>query len=284
MGVRVSYAPNAARPFSCHPALQDGCGCHACCPKPDPPRRVLVNRKSLGTPPVTSAAFLTKFQGRDAAMDNFASASFKSIIGGIAFALAALTSLEATGQPSSPLSVPASQLVAAARAQVGVTTIYDPAFVKLSYPGGDLPRERGVCTDVIVRAYRDAFGIDLQQLVHADMLANFASYPPKWGLRAPDTSIDHRRVLNLKVFFSRKAQQLPVSRSPVDYAPGDLVIQELPGGLPHIAIVSDTRSQDGTRPLVIHNIGQGTRIEDTLFAYRITGHFRFGPLAKEMAN
>ena len=152
--------------------------------------------------------------------------------------------MEATGeQPSRPLSVPASQLVAAARAQVGITTIYDPAFVKLAYPGGDLPRERGVCTDVIVRAYRDAFRIDLQQLVHADMLATFASYPPMWGLRAPDTSIDHRRVLNLKVFFSRKGRQLRVSRSPVDYAPGDLVTQELPGGLPHIAIVSDTRSR-----------------------------------------
>jgi len=218
-------------------------------------------------------------------MDNIASALLKSIIGGIGFALAVLTSMPATGeQPSRPLPVPASQLVAAARAQVGVTTIYDPAFVKLAYPGGDLPRERGVCTDVIVRAYRDAFGIDLQQLVHADMLASFASYPPKWGLRGPDTSIDHRRVLNLNVFFSRKGQQLPISRSPVDYAPGDLVTQELPGGLPHIAIVSDTRSQDGTRPLVIHNIGQGTRVEDTLFAYRITGHFRFGPLANEMGN
>jgi len=237
------------------------------------------------TPAMLPAAFLTKLHVSDAAMDNFTGASLKSILGGIGFALAALTSMEATGeQPSRPLSVPASQLVAAARAQVGITTIYDPAFVKLAYPGGDLTRERGVCTDVIVRAYRDAFRIDLQQLVHADMLASFASYPPMWGLRAPDTSIDHRRVLNLKVFFSRKGRQLPVSRSPVDYAPGDLVTQELPGGLPHIAIVSDTRSQDGTRPLIIHNIGQGTRIEDTLFAYRITGHFRFGPLANEMDN
>jgi uncharacterized protein len=218
-------------------------------------------------------------------MHSLASASLKSIIGGIGFALAALVSMAATGeQPSPPLSAPASQLVAAARAQVGITTIYDPAFVKLAYPGGDLPRERGVCTDVIVRAYRDAFGIDLQKLVHADMLASFASYPPMWGLRAPDTSIDHRRVPNLKVFFGRKGRQLPISRSALDYTPGDLVTQELPGGLQHIAIVSDARSQDGTRPLVIHNIGQGTKVEDTLFAYRITGHFRFGPLATEMAN
>ena len=217
-------------------------------------------------------------------MGNFASASLKSIIGGIGLALAVLVSTEATGEQPLPLSAPASQLVAAARAQIGITTIYDPAFVKLAYPGGDPPRERGVCTDVIVRAYRDAFGIDLQQLVHADMLASFVSYPPMWGLRSPDVSIDHRRVLNLKVFFARKGRQLPISRSPVDYAPGDLVTQELPGGLHHIAIVSDARSPDGTRPLVIHNIGQGTRVDDTLFAYRITGHFRFGPLAKEMAN
>src|SRR5215470_4593545 len=218
-------------------------------------------------------------------MGNAVGTPVKVAIGLIGVALVALVSAEAMGeQPAAPAPLPALRLIAAARAQVGVTTIYDPAFVKLAYPGGDLSPERGVCTDVIVRAYRDAFGIDLQQLVHADMLASFASYPLMWGLRAPDTSIDHRRVLNLNVFFSRKGQQLPVSRSPVDYAPGDLVTQELPGGLAHIAIVSDTRSEDGTRPLVIHNIGQGTRVEDTLFAYRITGHFRFGPLANETGN
>jgi uncharacterized protein YijF (DUF1287 family) len=133
-----------------------------------------------------------------------------------------------------------------------------------------------------VRAYRDAFGIDLQQLVHADMLTSFASYPPMWGLRVPDTSIDHRRVPNLRVFFGRKGRELPISSSPGDYAPGDLVTQELPGGVPHIALVGEARSQDGARPLVIHNIGQGTRVEDTLFVYRITGHFRFGPLANAM--
>src|SRR5215471_3657697 len=218
-------------------------------------------------------------------MDNIASALLKSIIGGIGFALVALTSMAETGgQPSRSLPVPASQLVAAARAQVGVTTIYDPTFVKLAYPGGDLPPERGVCTDVIVRAYRDAFAVDLQQLVHEDMLASFKSYPTVWGLRAPDASIDHRRVLNLKVFFRRKGRELPLSRSPIDYAPGDLVTQELPGGLPHIVVVSDTWSQDGVRPLVIHNIGQGTRIEDTLFVYRITGHYRYGPLADELGH
>ena len=172
-------------------------------------------------------------------------------------------------------ALPAERLITAARTQVGVTTIYDPTFVKLAYPGGDLPRERGVCTDVIVRAYRDAFGIDLQQRMHEDMLASFTSYPHMWGLRAPDASIDHRRVLNLKVFFGRKGRELPISRSADDYAPG---------GLPHIVIVSDTRSQDGARPLVIHNIGQDTRIEDTLFVCRITGHYRFGPLADEVKD
>jgi uncharacterized protein YijF (DUF1287 family) len=174
------------------------------------------------------------------------------------------------GQPTAPTSRPAKQLIGAALAQVGITTIYDPTFVKLAYPGGDLPRERGVCTDVIVRAYRDAFGIDFQQLVHVDMLASFKSYPHEWGLRAPDASIDHRRVLNLKVFFKRKGRELAISRSAVDYAPGDLVTQELPGGLPHIVIVSDARSQDGARPLVIHNIGQGTKAE--VFDCPITGH------------
>jgi uncharacterized protein YijF (DUF1287 family) len=203
----------------------------------------------------------------------------------IGVAVLALVSTEAMSErPAAPPSLAAERLIAAARAQVGVTTIYDPTFVKLAYPGGDLPPERGVCTDVIVRAYRDAFGIDLQKLVHEDMLANFKSYPTVWGLKAPDASIDHRRVLNLKVFFRRKGRELSVSRFPVDYAPGDLVTQELPGGLPHIVVVSDARSQDGARPLVIHNIGQGTKIEDTLFVYRITGHYRYGPLAAALEN
>jgi uncharacterized protein len=213
-------------------------------------------------------------------MGNAVGTAVKAIVKMIGAALVALVWTEAMGERlSAPLSLPTERLIAAARAQVGVTTIYDPTFVKLAYPGGDLPRERGVCTDVIVRAYRDAFGIDLQQLVHEDMLASFKSYPAAWGLKAPDASIDHRRVLNLKVFFNRKGREFPVSRSPVDYAPGDLVTQELPGGLPHIVVVSDARSQDGVRPLVIHNIGQGTKIEDTLFVYRITGHYRYGPLA-----
>ena len=216
-------------------------------------------------------------------MGNAVSTPLKAIIRMIGVALVALVSTQAMGErPAAPASLPAERLIGAARSQVGVTTIYDPKFVKLAYPGGDLPPERGVCTDVIVRAYRDAFGIDLQRLVHEDMLASFKSYPALWGLKAPDASIDHRRVLNLKVFFRRKGRELPVSPSPLDYAPGDLVTQELFGGLAHIVIVSDVRSEDGARPLVIHNIGQGTKIEDTLFVYRITGHYRYGPLVDEV--
>jgi uncharacterized protein len=214
-------------------------------------------------------------------MGNFVGTAISAIVTGIALSLT-LVWPEARGeQPFSPPSRAAERLIAAAQTQVGITIVYDPAFVPLAYPGGDVPRERGVCTDVIVRAYRDAFGIDLQQLVHVDMLANFTSYPTVWGLRAPDASIDHRRVLNLRVFLRRKGRELAVSSSAADYAPGDLATQELPGGLPHIVIVSDARSQDGARPLVIHNIGQGTKVEDALFVYRITGHFRFGPLADE---
>jgi uncharacterized protein len=214
-------------------------------------------------------------------MGNFVGTAISAIVTGIVLSLA-LVWPEARGeQLFSPPSRAAERLIAAAQAQVGITIVYDPAFVPLAYPGGDVPRERGVCTDVIVRAYRDAFGIDLQQLVHMDMLANFMSYPTVWGLKAPDASIDHRRVLNLKVFLRRKGRELAVSSSAADYAPGDLAAQELPGGLPHIVIVSDARSKDGARPLVIHNIGQGTKVEDTLFVYRITGHFRFGPLADE---
>lgn len=205
-----------------------------------------------------------------------------SAAAGVILLLLAALAGDASAQQAAPgATAAATKLVAAARAQVGVTTIYDPAFVKLGFPGGDLGRERGVCTDVVIRAYRDAFGLDLQRLVNEDMRAHFASYPTTWGLKAPDPSIDHRRVLNLRVFFKRKGRELPATAKPGDYRPGDLVTQLLPGNLPHIAVVSDLRSPDGERPLVVHNIGAGTRVEDTLLAYRITGHYRFGPTAAE---
>lgn len=167
--------------------------------------------------------------------------------------------------------------VAAARTQVGVTVRYDPAYVRLPYPGGDVPEDRGVCTDVVIRALR-AEGLDLQKAVHEDMRAHFAAYPNRWGLRAPDRNIDHRRVPNLQVWFERQGWSLPVPQRALaqrasDYRPGDLVTWMLPGHLPHIGIVSDRRSADGT-PLILHNIGRGTQEEDILFAYRMTGHYR----------
>ena len=176
---------------------------------------------------------------------------------------------------------PASaRLLAAAEAQIGVTTVYDGAYARLAYPGGDVARERGVCTDVVIRAYRGAFGLDLQRLVHEDMARAFSAYPRRWGMGRPDPNIDHRRVPNLQVFFRRHGRALPVSADPADYAPGDLVTQMLPGNLPHIAIVSTERSADGKRPLVVHNVGAGAKREDTLFAWPITGRYRFGLPAK----
>ncbi|NJM51473.1 MAG: DUF1287 domain-containing protein [Sphingomonadales bacterium] len=168
----------------------------------------------------------------------------------------------------------AAQLITAARGQIGVTTTYDPAYTGLSYPGGDVPRGKGVCTDVVIRAYRDAFAIDLQKLVHEDMKANFALYPKIWGLRGTDRNIDHRRVPNLRVFLNRQGAKLPISRDAKDWQPGDLFTSMVGGRLPHIGIVSDRRAGNGN-PLVIHNIGGGTQEEDILFAHELNGHFRW---------
>jgi uncharacterized protein YijF (DUF1287 family) len=169
-------------------------------------------------------------------------------------------------------------LVNAARQQVGVTLVYDGSYRALRYPGGDVPIERGVCTDVIVRALRVARSLDLQKLVHEDMRAHFQDYPSRrrWGLARPDANIDHRRVPNLMTWFERAGYARPVSAQAADYLPGDLVTWDLGGGIPHIGIVSDRRSVTGT-PLVIHNIGAGAREEDILFRYAITGHYRPPP-------
>ncbi len=166
-------------------------------------------------------------------------------------------------------------LIAAGLAQIGVTTVYDPAYVTLAYPGGDVAVERGVCTDVIIRAYRSGLGLDLQKLVHEDMLSDFAAYPQTWGLARPDSNIDHRRVPNLQTFFARQGASLPVTGKASDFRPGDIITQMLPGNLPHIALLSHFASPDGNRPLCIHNIGAGARLEDILLAYRVTGHYRF---------
>ena len=166
-------------------------------------------------------------------------------------------------------------LVDASRQQIGVTLSYDPAYRRLDYPGGDVPIDRGVCTDVLIRAYR-AVGVDLQQLVHEDMRGHFAAYPNNWGLNRPDRNIDHRRVPNLARFFSRQGQQLPLTGD--DYQPGDLLTWRLPSGVPHIGIVSDRKASDGT-PLIVHNIGAGTREENMLHDYTLTGHYRYRPEA-----
>lgn len=191
--------------------------------------------------------------------------------------------LAADLQPSSASAAPplaaepwAEKLIDAAQAQIGVTTRYDPAYVRLAYPMGDVPEDRGVCTDVIIRAYRSAFGVDLQQRVHEDMRAAFADYPKIWGLARPDSNIDHRRVPNLERFLDRRKSALPVTEVATDYRPGDLITQRLPGNLPHIAIVSRSPGPAG-HPLVVHNIGGGARLEDTLFGFPIVGHFRLPP-------
>lgn len=167
----------------------------------------------------------------------------------------------------------ATRLIAAARRQVGVTLTYDSAYSKLAFPGGDVPRERGVCTDVLVRAYRDALGKDLQLLVNQDMHAAFSVYPHKWGLRGPDRNIDHRRVPNLQTWFSRHHAQLPLPATPSGWQPGDIFVCLIQGFIPHIGIVSDRRGPNGW--LVIHNIGAGAREEDMLFAWPPGARYRW---------
>lgn len=164
-------------------------------------------------------------------------------------------------------------LVAAAKKQIGVTVDYDGRYEKIAYPNGDVPRSRGVCTDVLIRAYRE-LGVDLQVLVHQDMRRAWPAYPKLWGLRSPDSNIDHRRVPNLAAFFTRHGESLPIRQTPQHFLPGDIVTWRLASGLPHIGIVSDQIGPSG-RPLVIHNIGQGTQLEDRLFEYTITGHYRY---------
>jgi hypothetical protein len=168
-------------------------------------------------------------------------------------------------------------LVNAARSQIGVTLTYDPAYQRLAYPNGDVPIERGVCTDVVVRAYRK-LGADLQVLVHQDLKKAWGAYPhqSRWQLKAPDRNIDHRRVPNLATYFARHGTAVHPSKEKKNYRPGDVVTWNLSHGLTHIGIVSDKQSGDGV-PLIIHNIGSGAREEDILFEYPITGHYRWRP-------
>lgn len=151
---------------------------------------------------------------------------------------------------------------------------YDPHYFAIKYPNGDVPKDKGVCTDVIIRSYR-RLGIDLQKEVHEDMKRNFSKYPKKWGLKKPDTNIDHRRVPNLEVFFARKGSKLPISQNPANYRAGDLVTWMINNKLPHIGIVTARKSRDGKRNLIVHNVGGGQVLEDCLFSYTIAGHFRY---------
>ena len=164
-----------------------------------------------------------------------------------------------------------ARTVAAARQQIGVTTGYDAQYHILAYPGGDVPMNTGVCTDVVTRALREQ-GVDLQQAVHEDMKRHFAEYPHQWGLKAPDPNIDHRRVPNLMTYFRRQGWERPITAQSSDYQPGDVVTWNLGGGITHIGIVSDAAGR--TAPAVIHNIGEGTREEDVLFAFKLIGHYR----------
>ncbi|RYZ54613.1 MAG: DUF1287 domain-containing protein [Sphingobacteriales bacterium] len=168
----------------------------------------------------------------------------------------------------------ATKLAEAARKLTLQHVTYEPAYFTIKYPGGDVPSNKGVCTDVVIRAYR-AVGIDLQKEVHEDMSAHFSEYPKKWGLRSTDRNIDHRRVPNLMVFFSRNGAALPVTIKAADYLPGDVVAWDLGNGLTHIGIVSKLLSQDGKRLLIVHNIGAGQMLEDCLFRFRIIGHYRY---------
>ena len=172
----------------------------------------------------------------------------------------------------------ADNLVDAALYRTTQEVRYDGRYISIPYPNGDVPANIGVCTDVLVRSYR-ALGIDLQQLVHQDMAANFSAYPSKriWGLTRTDRNIDHRRVPNLQTFFSRHGQVLPISQDGADYQAGDIVSWMLPGNLPHIGILVPAPDGNGNTPWVVHNIGYGPRRENMLFDYPITGHYRFHP-------
>lgn len=170
----------------------------------------------------------------------------------------------------------ASRLVHAALDRTHAVERYDPAYVSLKYPGGDVPPDTGVCTDVVIRIYRK-LGFDLQKLVHEDMKAHFSAYPKNWGLSRTDSNIDHRRVPNLQTFFKRQGASLPLTQDATDYKPGDLITCTVAGKLPHIAVVVPA-PDGGSRPWIVHNIGQGPQCEDRLFEFPLTGHYRWHPV------
>jgi uncharacterized protein YijF (DUF1287 family) len=180
-------------------------------------------------------------------------------------------------QPTATSSF-ASKLVNAAFERTGHEVTYNGKYMRLDYPGGDVPANIGVCTDVVIRSYRKV-GVDLQVLVHEDMRANFAQYPSQriWGLLKTDRNIDHRRVPNLQTFFSRHGESLNVTTKAINYQPGDLVSWKVNGNLPHIGIVTSKINETTGNPMIVHNIGSGPVLEDMLFDYTITGHYRYAP-------
>lgn len=166
------------------------------------------------------------------------------------------------------------EIIDNAKWQIKMTTGYDPNYIKINYPMGDVPINTGVCSDVIIRAFRNV-DIDFQKLIHEDMLLNFKSYPNNWGSKMADPNIDHRRVPNLQKYFERQHKQIQVTKNDKDYLPGDIVTWKLPGNLDHIGIVSNVRVSNCERYAIIHNIGNGTQIEDILYSFPITGHYRY---------
>jgi uncharacterized protein YijF (DUF1287 family) len=167
------------------------------------------------------------------------------------------------------------QILENAVGQTNLTKTYDPSYIVIPYPNGDVPIGTGVCTDVVIRAFRSA-GVDLQKEVHEDMQTNFAAYPKKWGLSKPDRNIDHRRVPNLQTFFERKGKSLSITDKAEDYQPGDVVSWDLDGkGMTHIGLISNIWNEESGRYLIIHNIGGGAKAEDVLFNWKITGHYQY---------
>ncbi|MEP7009433.1 MAG: DUF1287 domain-containing protein [Acidobacteriota bacterium] len=181
----------------------------------------------------------------------------------------------ASGFAQAALLSPAVRTVVdSARAQTHLTTSYDPSYVRIGYPDGDVKPETGVCADVVIRAFRKA-GVDLQKDVHEDMARKFKAYPQRWGLKRPDTNIDHRRVPNLMTFFRRAGKELPITAQAGDYLPGDVVAWDLGGGITHIGVVSDENDRRSGRHWMVHNIGRGARLEDVLFSWKVIGHYRY---------
>jgi hypothetical protein len=206
----------------------------------------------------------------------------------IALLAALLTATSLVTAQARPASATARQefldkLVVAAIERTNHSVKYTSTYVRIPYPGGDVPEGTGVCSDEIIRAYR-VVGVDLQKEVHEDMMKNWPEYPSKakWNQSHPDPSIDHRRVPNLMVFFSRKGESVPITQRAEDYSPGDIVTWDLGGDVPHIGIVVNAKSPESARLLIVHNIGRGPKMEDVLFAWKLTGHYRyFGPASQE---